>query len=232
MIAAIVTFAVLTALAAAAFRAYEGKLPAEKKIRDSYGISEADRKPAHILRMVWAVFGAAAFFALVFLFYDANQGGNAEAYGRAAKFLVFNDDWGTNRGYAWKLALKYFKNLPFFKKLIGSGPETFSIHVLLYDLNTTLRKYEFNFDSVHNEWLQHLLEEGIIGFISYYGMNIACIIAGFRAKTVTAAAFSFAVLVYILQSVISISVPIVLPIAMVCMAAAAAAERVEIREKQ
>ena len=136
--------------------------------------------------------------------------------------------------------MKYFGEFTLIKKLIGSGPETFSIYVLIYDLNANLRQYGLNFDSMHNEWLQHLFETGIIGFLSYYGMNISCITDGMRAvnkepggraaaenKRLVATAFSFALIIYLVQSVINISVPIILPTAILCMSAASAAGRIE-----
>ena len=217
-------------------------------VPDCFGLTAADRRMAKRLRMIWAVLGAAAFLAVVIIFYDANTGGHPELYAPYAKFLIFDEKWGTDRGYVWRLALKYFRSFSPFKKLVGSGPETFSVYVLIYDLDATLRRFDLNYDSIHSEWIQHLFETGCLGFITYYGMNISCIVEGLRAKNSPAggktgndpgmqedyhligAAFAYAVMVYLVQSFVNISVPIVLPLAMVCMSAAAAAGRIEERK--
>ncbi len=221
----------------------------ESALTDVYGLTEEDRRFSRKLRTVWAVLGAAAFLAAVFVFYDANTGGHPELYAPYAKFLVFDEKWGTDRGYVWRLAFKYYRGFSPFKKLFGSGPETFSVYVLIYDLEANLRKFDLNYDSIHNEWIQHLFETGVLGFAGYYGMNLSAILEGFRAENASGevrqsrkakqvrkanennhligVAFAFAVLVYLVQSFVNISVPIVLPLAMVCMSAAAAAGRIE-----
>ena len=42
--------------------------------------------------------------AVVFVFYDANVAGHADKYGAVSSYVVFNDAWGTERGYVWKRA--------------------------------------------------------------------------------------------------------------------------------
>ena len=224
--------AVLTALLFAVIRRGAGK-DADASLQAEFP-GEKDRRIAKRLRILWAVLGLAAFCVLAFVFYDANLGGNAEKYAALSNYLVFDERWGTWRGYVWRLAMKYYREFSPLKKLIGSGPETFSVYVLIHDLNATLRRFDLNYDSMHNEWLQHLFETGIIGFLSYYGMNAACLAEAFTTPrrrpgdstaALLAAAFGYALLVYLVQSFVNISVPLILPLAMVCMSAAAAAGR-------
>ena len=60
--------------------------------------------------------------------YDANVAGNAEKYAAISKYVVFNDAWGTNRGYAWIRSMEVFKEFFTTKdKIFGYGPETFAV---------------------------------------------------------------------------------------------------------
>ena len=196
------------------------KAEAQKAALEQYAQQAAERKIAKYLRMAWGALGIAAFCGLIYVLYDANTGGHPELYAPISNLVIFDLSWGTDRGYVWALALKYFREFPFIKQLIGSGPETFAIYVLKYDLNATLSIFDVSYDSIHNEWLQHLFECGIIGCIGFYGMVIAGCVRGLKAGRCTAA-LSFAVMAYFVQSFVNISVPIVLPFVIVCIAVAA-----------
>ncbi len=181
---------------------------------------EAELKLAKTLRIVWAVLGIISLCGLIYIFYDANTGGHPERYAAVSNLVIFDKKWGTDRGYVWALGMKYFKEFPFIKKIIGSGPETFAIYVTKYDLNATLSIFDVSYDSIHNEWLQHLFEEGIIGCIGFYGMSVCACALGLRSGKCTAA-LSFAVMAYLVQSFVNISVPIALPFVIVCLSIAA-----------
>ena len=63
---------------------------------------------------------------MAFVLYDANLGGHAERYSALSQYLVFDDDWGTQRGMVWRLALDDYKNeFTWNEKVFGYGPETF-----------------------------------------------------------------------------------------------------------
>ena len=181
---------------------------------------------ARRLRFIWGALGVLAFIILVYAFYDANTGGHPELYAPARHLLIFDEAWGTNRGYVWGLAMKYYSDFTWFKKLFGSGPETFAVYVMKYDLNATLRVFDASYDSIHNEWIQHLFECGIIGSIGFYGMAAGACIKGLKTNKCTAA-LSFAAMAYFVQSFVNISVPLVLPFVMVCLAVSAAHECIE-----
>ncbi len=181
------------------------------------------------LRAIWGTLGVIAFIILVYVFYDANTGGHPELYAPARHLLIFDEAWGTNRGYVWGLAMKYFGDFSWLKKLFGSGPETFAVYVMKYDLNATLRVFDASYDSIHNEWIQHLFECGIVGFIGFYGMTAGACIKGLKTNKCTAA-LSFAAMAYFIQSFVNISVPLVLPFVIVCLAVSAARECIEDEE--
>ena len=130
-----------------------------------------------------------------------------------SKFFIFNDRWGTNRGYNWKLIISYFAMLPLFRKFIGAGPETYGVYTGIRDYYTMLEEMNETYDSPHNEVLQYLFSVGIIGTIGYYGMVISAIFGGIfgKGKTTISAACAFAVLAYTAASVVNISAPTVTP---------------------
>ncbi len=182
--------------------------------------AEKERKLALRLRIIWGALGFAALICVIYVFWDANHGGHPELYAPAANLLIFNGAWGTNRGYVWSLAMKYYESFSWFEKLFGSGPETFAIYVMKYDLNSTLSFLDASYDSIHNEWLQHLFELGIAGCVGFYGMLASAMVTGLRSGKCRAA-LCFAVMAYLVQSFVNISVPLVLPFVIVCAAVAA-----------
>ena len=86
----------------------------------------ADELPP-ILRRVWIIFLAAAFIIIAFLVVDANVLGHGERYSSLANYLVFNDEWGTSRGYIWRKSMEAYGKFPLKHKLFGYGPDTFGI---------------------------------------------------------------------------------------------------------
>lgn len=195
--------------------------------------STVNKKSTHessplILRSIWAALGVMAVLLIIYIFYDANTGGHPELYAPYSNLLIFNSDWGTRRGFNWNLALGYIKDFPFFKKLFGTGPETYPIYTYSYDYYNMVNAYNEVYDSPHNEWLQYLFTTGILGFVSYYGWVITSIISGCRARMKMhniGTAFAFGALVYTLVSFVNISAPCLTPMVILCMGVASAAGR-------
>ena len=144
-------------------------------------------KPSRYLRILWAALGVLAAAGIGYILHDANTGGHPELYKAYSSLLIFNDDWGTHRGYNWRLLLTHIGKFSFFKKLFGSGPETYGIYTIKYNLYAMLDTYDEVYDSPHNEFLQYLFNNGILGFIGYYGMIVSTLISGFGGKMLKAA---------------------------------------------
>ena len=79
----------------------------------------------------------------------------------------FNDSWGTNRGYIWRVGWEQFLQFSPKEKLIGIGPELLSF--VYVELRMQLNR---NVVSAHCEPLHVLLTQGIIGFVLYAGFWI------------------------------------------------------------
>ena len=169
-------------------------------------------------RIAWGILGIAAFVLLIMMFYDANHGGHPEFFSPLSNIFIFNDNWGTYRGYNWKLLLGYMSDFNLFNKLFGSGPETYGIYTKVYDYYSTIDFMQGTLDSPHNEFLQYLFCTGILGVVTYYGGVIVSCIKMFASKfNRISAAFAFAVIMYTAQSIINISAPVVTPMVIVLL---------------
>lgn len=163
---------------------------------------------------VWTGLVAVVVATVGFLLYDANIGGNAERYGMLGQYLVFNDSWGTNRGYIWRKAIELYQEFPLMQKLFGYGPDTFGI------LTTSRFKIEMVnatgqvFDSAHNEYLQYLVTIGPIGLAAYVTFLVS---SGVRfCKKMSSNPYIMgccvAVLCYGVQALVNLNLPIATPV--------------------
>ena len=75
---------------------------------------------------------------------------------------IFDDNWGTKRGMAWKTAWGAFRNFSLERKLVGVGPEMQAVV-----FHTIRKKTGRNFVTAHCEPLQVLISQGIVGIILY-----------------------------------------------------------------
>ena len=129
--------------------------------------------------------------------------------------MIFNDDWGTHRGHNWRIAMtNYIKNFNVFKKLFGYGPDTYLIITERSFYQDMIEKYGEIYDSAHNEYLNYLLCEGILGLVSYLGTFISALWISFKdaKKNPLVLAAFMAVLSYMVQAVVNIAIPISTPI--------------------
>lgn len=163
---------------------------------------------------VWAAVVAVAALGVCFALYDANAGGNAGRYGAIGNYLVFNDHWGTNRGYIWRKSLELYSEFPFMHKLFGFGPDTFGI------LTTEAIKFEMInvtgqvFDNAHNAYLQYLVTVGPIGLAAYVAFLAAALARcwKYRARNPYVVGCCFAVICYAAQAVVNLDLPIATPV--------------------
>lgn len=167
----------------------------------------------------WGVILAFSICGVTLLLCDANLW-HPERYESYAKYLVFNDSWGTHRGFCWRIAMEEYVKFPLWKKLIGSGPETFGIIMKNTHYQEMLTICGQTFDSPHNEALQYLFTTGIAGAVSYYGFLAYGCIKGLLSKNNVKEAAAIAIAVYTAVSFVNISVPITQPYIIILMAVA------------
>lgn len=164
-----------------------------------------------ILRIIWLAILVLCLVGVGYVLYDANIRGNTERYSALGGYLLFNDEWGTHRGYIWRNAMECFREFPLMKKIFGFGPDTFGI-VLLDKTKGNI--YGEIFDNAHNEYLHYLITVGVAGLIAYLVFMISFVIRAIRKveKNKYVAAALFAVLCYSTQAFVNLNLPIATPI--------------------
>lgn len=99
-------------------------------------------------------------------------------YQSSNNYLLFNEQWGNGRGFAWKFAVASFADFSFLQKLIGVGPDCFSAYVKsVPEYLEQMQNFwgDLVLTNAHNEYLTKLYNLGIIGLISYVGMFLIAI---------------------------------------------------------
>lgn len=162
---------------------------------------------------VWAGFMLIAFLAVCLLFFDANRGGQEEKYAALSSYLIFNDKWGSGRGYVWKKSLWLYNRLTPMGKLFGCGPDTFGCLVnktIVFQMQNDTGMF---FDNAHNSFLHYLVTIGLLGLTFYLLFLAASFIRLFRnrQKNPYILGTLLAVMCYISQSLVNLDVPIVTP---------------------
>jgi hypothetical protein len=165
--------------------------------------------PVHM----WGAFIFLLLFITCFILVDVNLLGNTERYRALSPYLIFNDTWGSSRGYIWRRSLWMYNKMPFLHKLFGCGPDTFGCLVsktIIFETNSYLGSY---LDNAHNNFLQYLVTLGIVGLAAYLvflGTSFFRLFKN-RHNTPYIPAILLAALCYVFQSAINIDVPIVTP---------------------
>lgn len=89
--------------------------------------------------------------------------------------LRFTDDWGNSRGALWRMSWECFMQSNWWRKLFGAGPDCF-YHALysVYAVNDVIHptgQWETAvYANAHNEWLNMLINQGILGLVCYAGI--------------------------------------------------------------
>ena len=162
----------------------------------------------------WGVLIAAFMLILCFMFFDANIRGNGARYGALQSYLVFNDSWGTSRGYIWKKSLELYSNFPMPRKLFGYGPDTFGLLTNNKIRQEMVEATGLFFDSAHNSILQYLLTIGLVGTGGYLVFLLSSMwhmLKNLQRNSYILGVL-FAVACYVLQSMVNIDLPIVTPV--------------------
>ena len=190
---------------------------------DRKGIFE---KPSvtSVLIKTWLAFLAVIILAAVFMLYDVNVAGNGDRYGGLKSYLLFNDEWGTHRGYVWRIAVEDYKKFAPLQKIFGYGPDTFGFITNRNNYPEMVERYQELFDSTHNEYLQYLVTIGPAGLLAYCGIHGAAAVQVIKKKKSdpVAAAALMAVACYDLQAAVNINQPIATPVMWTLLAVSAA----------
>ena len=186
----------------------------EKAGKNGAGDAASDDALSPLPRRIWMWAMIAAVVAVAVMFVDANFLGHGEWYGALGQFLVFDDSWGTNRGFVWRITFEDYRNkFTPLQRVLGYGPDTFGI------ITTKFNKMEMHYatgqiyDSAHNAYIHYFATIGPIGLAGYLVFLIGSLrrfAKGTKEQPVLLALFA-AVLCYSVQAMVNIDLPIVTP---------------------
>lgn len=164
---------------------------------------------------LWCIVIIGVVVAVAYVLFDANIAGNADKYKALSSYLVFNDEWGTRRGFIWIRAFDvFFNKFTLLQKLFGYGPDTFGLVITYFFGSEKIGDTRILYDSAHNEYIHYLITVGIAGlftYIMFLGSGIVRLVKKMKNKPEVAAVM-FAVLAYAVQAVVNINIPIATPI--------------------
>ncbi len=188
------------------------------------------RMPKAVPFVLGGVFAAAALAGLGTLVYFSAIDTQSDL-GDAARLLRYGDAWGTHRGFMWNKALEAFGGFNVFQKLFGTGPETFYYTFSPYFSELWSRFGDTSTDAAHNEYINYLLNLGIVGLASYLTLAGGALVRAFKAakRNPLSLVFASAVVAYLAQAVVNIALPIATPLFVIflslCEATARRAEK-------
>nr|MCR5108306.1 O-antigen ligase family protein [Lachnospiraceae bacterium] len=121
----------------------------------------------------------------------------------SASYFMFDDRWGSQRGFTWRMTMEMFADMPLRNKLIGVGPDCYADYA-----------YEHRFEDMtlvwggdvlanaHNEWLNSLFTLGIAGAVSYLGIFVsaAYLIASNKKRNILTIGISTCIVSYIVHN--------------------------------
>ena len=83
-------------------------------------------------------------------------------------FLLWNNNWGSGRGWLWRISIGIFKDSDLLNKILGVGAQGYVPKYKEFCMNyPDFAQYEdFVYYDAHNMYIHFLVEYGIIGLIS------------------------------------------------------------------
>lgn len=99
-----------------------------------------------------------------------------QALGGRSIFRI-DAEWGSGRGALWRVAWKSFLEGSWKQRLLGAGPDCYacliySIFDMYQEMHVTGQFQGAVFANAHNEWLNMLVTQGILGAAAYIGIFI------------------------------------------------------------
>lgn len=132
----------------------------------------------------------------------------------------FPDEFGSYRGFIWRLAVDDFAKADILTKLFGYGPETImSVYNSKY-YDQMIATTGVVYDNVHCEPLQYLVTTGIVGFAAYMLLIICMIFLLYKRARSERDAYMYLIPVftYFAQSFVNIAQSATTPIFFLIMA--------------
>lgn len=146
------------------------------------------------------------------------------------QIFLLDEAWGNGRGAAFYAGIRVFNELSLLHKMLGTGPDCFSIYV--YSMPELAMKLRESFGSVrltnaHCELLTGLVNTGILGVLFYLGIIISFVRRCMKRAKENAAFYIFATcaVCYLIHNMISFAQVLNLPFLFILMGMGEAFER-------
>ncbi|SEA56991.1 O-Antigen ligase [Oribacterium sp. KHPX15] len=187
-----------------------------------------EEKTVKQAKILWNIILVCGVLITIAILIAANTGWHPELWESYKGMLIFNDEWGTGRGLAWRLGMEYWINdSTLFTKLFGYGPDTYYIITMDRFMNIMQNAGYGIFDSAHNEYFEYFITVGVFGLIAYIALMFTSLKQIFKSGEITVKAAGMAVLAYVIQAVVNIAIPITTPVFMLLIFVGLAGNRSE-----
>lgn len=133
--------------------------------------------------------------------------------GVLSEYMVFDSDWGTDRGRVWNACIERWVDMPWWQKILGGGSGCVA---QMDSLNPVFS--DAILDAAHCEYLHYLLTHGILGLGLYLGLNGMILYRCTKSGSGLSAALGLGVVGYLAQSTVNIAQPMTTPLYFVLLA--------------
>lgn len=169
--------------------------------------TEQKQYPKKVFGVVIICLITAVFFVVIFII--GNTGGwlqDAFGYQTTNNYLLFDNQWGNGRGFAWKYAVTTYAKMPLINKIFGVGPDCFAAYaasVPEYQEKMNAFWGDLVLTNAHNEYLTKMYTLGIVGLFTYVMMLITGVIQFVknRDKNPILPAFALCIVAYMTQNI-------------------------------
>ncbi len=130
------------------------------------------------LRIILLVFLFVSAVLTVIYIYLNTTGKIPENYRSHSNYLLFDEYWGNNRGLSWMASVKSFLKGDLLRKALGCGPDGFSLYIRNFFGEELAGKWgqSVALTCAHNEWLNVIVNLGVIGAAAYIGIFISAVL--------------------------------------------------------
>ena len=160
--------------------------------------------------------GAVVYMFVYYTFIDTTSKLN-----EIQKYFRFSNRWGTHRGYMWIKSTEIFSNFGIKDMLFGCGPDNYYYAFSPYFTELSTLYGDGSTNCAHNEYLNYLVTNGILGLTAYVGIIISTVVRAIKYSKVNPFAMicCSGVICYALQAIVNIAQPITTPIfiLMICL---------------
>ncbi len=183
--------------------------------------------PKNTLMTIVIAISVCAVLYVLYLMYYYTFVDTTTDLGSLNRLLRFDERWGTHRGYYWIHGMEMFGDFGIADKLFGTGCDTF-YYVLKPLFPELIVKFnESSTNCAHNEYINYLVTQGVLGLASYLTIIISTIVRAFKtSKTnVYVLVYLLPVITYCAQAVVNIYQPITTPFLFIFIALCEATSR-------